>query len=51
MMGACKSVGGRADSRRIPTEIDKNFKTKPRIKRILVITKELKLIEFPTKDN
>ena len=33
------------------TEIDNNFKTKPRIKRILVITKELKLIEFPTKDN
>ena len=33
------------------SEIEINFRTKPGIKRILVITKELKLIEFPPQIN
>jgi hypothetical protein len=37
--------------KRCLSEIEINFKTKPGIKRILVITKELKLIEFPPHSN
>ena len=29
------------------SQIEMNFRTKPKIKRILVITKQLRLIEFP----
>lgn len=37
--------------KRCLSEIENNFKTKPDIKRIIVITKELILIEFPPRCN